>query len=467
MKKGLPVRLFLLLLPALLTGSLTIAQTGGLNGVYAGIEVSLPTVMGQGMDRTDRVIYFRPDGSFNHNLRKADWKTAVTGRYTVAGNQVSLQFTGGGKETMTLEKDGDLQATGNTGSFGMLKMGTFNQVPPGQYKFSSVSGTGGGASGQVFVGSSANVGLYFDGKGHFARDAASATLVAGGNVGGGTSNKKNEAGAYTIQDGVLTLQYQDGRTEIHSFFCRPTEKPLMAAINGRIYFMEDKAAGDQPVPRPGGKASPGKEPVNEPRKEDARSQLYQANKVQGGTALDNLQRITVSAMVNGLTVVSTVDLARERIRIEMWQGNTLTGIEQLAGNEGWQWQNGKRSALSAARQRELKTGFVSGVLGLRKAVIDRMQNLQVKTGSDNTFSITGRIDGEDHLFLFNEKGELIGEASGRPGQSSVSRYGNLKPVNGILLPFAENLTVNGRTLSIQYNHYTINPALTDQDWAEK
>src|ERR1700743_1261958 len=102
-----------------------------LNGVYAGIETALPTVIGQGMERTDRVFLFRPDGSFNGNLRRTDWRTAVTGRYTISGRSVTLQFSTGGKEMLTLQGNGDLQGHGSTGNYPILRLATDRSVPAG------------------------------------------------------------------------------------------------------------------------------------------------------------------------------------------------------------------------------------------------------------------------------------------------------------------------------------------------
>jgi hypothetical protein len=448
------------------------AQTNSLNGVYAGIEISLPTVMGQGMNRTDRVILFRPDGTFNENMRKPDWKTAITGRYTIKGNEVTLQYNGGSKEYMQLEKDGDLKASGGTGSYGILKMAIDNSVPPGLYKFSNISSTGGGASGQVFVGSSKDIGLYFDGKGYFNRRSKSATMIAGNQVGGGTSNKDNAKGTYTIKDGILLLQYADGKTETHSFFCRPSEKPLMAAINGNIYFMDEEqaAATQSAAAKPATNTKPVVEaatPNTANSRADARTQMYKANQVQGGTALDQLSTLKVSGTVNGMTVVSMADLAKGRIRIEWRKGTALVGIEQLDAGQGWQWQHGKKTTLSNTRKEEMQSGLYSGTLGLRKQVIVQMKDLEIKQLPENNLSISCKVNGTDHIYVFNEKGQLIGDASGSNGQGSVSMYGNLKMVDGILLPFSEKLRINGQTVQIQYNRYEINPVFSETDWAEK
>jgi hypothetical protein len=252
---------------------------------------------------------------------------------------------------MTLEADGDLKAQGGLGSYGMLKMGTADRVPPGVYKFSNVSSSGGGASGQVFVGSGSDVGLYFDGKGHFTRNAKSATIVSGGNTGGGVSNDKSSAGTYSIREGQLTLTFSDGKTEKHSFFCRPGEKPLMAAINGNIFFMEEEKESE--VMKANTVKTTTKKNEDAAPVTDARTLLYNANRVQGGSALDNIHSIRARATVSMYTITSMVDISQKRLRIEIRQGGTLKSIEQFDGNGAWQWENGKKKALSADRLKEI------------------------------------------------------------------------------------------------------------------
>jgi hypothetical protein len=449
---------FLFLLQVLIVVE-TFAQGATLNGVFAGVEVSLPTVMGQGMERTDRAIYFRPDGTFNHSLRRDDWLMAVSGRYTITGKKVHLQFNGGAKETMTLEDDGDLKAQGGLGSYGMLKMGTADRVPPGIYKFSSVSSSGGGASGQVFVGSGANVDLYFDGKGRFTRTAKSATMVSGGNTGGGISNDNKNTGTYSIREGLLTLMFSDGKREKHSFFCRPGEKPLMAVINGSIFFMEEEKESEAM------KTNTAKT-ITKKNEEaaaitNARALLYKANKVQGGSALDNIGSIRARATVSMYTVTSLVDLSLKRLRIEIHQGGTLKSIEQFDSHGAWQWENGKKKALPADRLKEMKSAFESGVLALRRSVIDRMTNLEINRGANGKTAVIAELDGIKHAFLFNDRGELIGDGYG----TSFTDYSNLKTVSGILLPFSEKQKSGANNLTVTYTEYEINPTISESEWA--
>ncbi|MCQ6957145.1 lipocalin family protein [Mucilaginibacter aquariorum] len=41
------------------------------------------------------VLYFRSDGTFNNTLNKTDWKTKVSGTYSIINNTVQLSFKNG------------------------------------------------------------------------------------------------------------------------------------------------------------------------------------------------------------------------------------------------------------------------------------------------------------------------------------------------------------------------------------
>lgn len=219
------VSIVLLLQPFVVYG-----QSNNLNGVYAGVEV-MPSALG-GMTRNDVVILFRPDGTFNDDLSKQDWQKRVAGRYTVSGRTVSLRSNGDREATnYTLDKDGNM----NAGSYNLVRQPTDSSIPKGNYEFSSAAGS---TVGGTAVGSFSNKALYFDGQGHFSTNSQTTAIVSGSNVGGGNSHKSNGIGNYQINKGVLTLTFADGTTQFHSFFCRPGYDPVMAVIDGKIYFVK-------------------------------------------------------------------------------------------------------------------------------------------------------------------------------------------------------------------------------------
>jgi hypothetical protein len=397
-----------------------------LSGVYGGLQTSLAVTAGAGMNRTDHVVLFRPDGSFDANLHKPDWKTATTGHYTISGNKVVMTYVTGGKDYYEM-KNGDLWGSG----YWLLKMDDGNAVPPGSYTFTNGSSMGGMGTGMTYVGTTANVGLQFDGKGNFSRNASAATVVAGGNVGGGSSNNSSGTGTYTIQDGVLTLHYANGKTETHSFFSRPGEKPVMAAVDGGIYFMDDPSKAT----RPGVPAAnlPGAATAS------AKDLLLKANQVQGGSRLDALRTVKTTAAAGALTLVTKIDLVRKKQRLEIWKGSTLANLKQAEVDE------------------------YSGILGLRNPMIARLQTLQVKRLGTNT-SVVARINGNEYIYLLNDQGQLIGDGTRINGTVQTSIYSDFRTVDGLLLPFGEWLQINGQKLQVRYTQYEINPSFSASDW---
>lgn len=395
-----------------------------LSGVYAGLQTSLAVTPGGAMNRTDHVVLFRPDGSFDANLRKPDWKTATTGHYTISGNKVVMTYVNGGKDYYEMKngKDGDLWGSG----FWLLKMDEGNEVPPGSYTFTNGFSMGGMGTGMTYVGTTTNVGLQFDGKGNFGRNASAATVVSGGNVGGGGSNNSGGAGTYTLHDGLLTLHYTNGKTETHSFFSRPKEKPIMAAVDGGIYFMDDPAEAKTAngghttaaAASTGGIAA-------------AKALLQKANAVQGGSHLDGVHTVKATATAGPLTLVTKIDLMRKKQRLEIYKGSTL------------------------ANSKDADVDDFNGILGLRNPVIARMQTAQVKRLGANT-SVAVQVGSSEYIYLLNDQGQLVGDGAKINGTLQTSVYSDFRMVDGVLLPFSELLQINGQKLQVRYTQYEIN-----------
>lgn len=448
------------------------AQTKNVSGVYAGIELTLPVTMGAGMGRNDVVYMLRPDGTFNDLLEKPDWKTHVAGHYQVQGNTLKMEYLKGSKQEYKLEADGDIDA----GSFNILKLNTSDRVPAGYYEFTHASSMGGMNTGQVFVGTSGEKGLYFDGKGNFSQNSSSATMVSGDGIGGGGSHKDSGAGTYTIKDGILTLFYNTGKTETHSFFCRPGEKPIMAAIDGNIYFMKDKAPksassttkNTSGAPRNNTKSTAATETSSTETggNNDAASLLSKAAEAHGGAKLDAIKTMQVSATMMGIDITLKVDLAAHRVRSELRKGGKLLQVEQMDGDNGWQWRNGNKRPLSASRIAQLKQGFRSGPLLFRKENLDHIQNVKVQEGKNNMVILSYNFDGVTSFAALNSNNQLVGEGTKTGSVIQASAFTGFKTVDGIVLPAAELQSEGAQKSSITYNDYKINPSFTDADWAD-
>lgn len=426
-------------------------------GVYAGVKLSL-NPLGGGMNRTDVVILFRKDKTFTDELEKADWKTAVRGRYVISGKNVQLLYSNGDKDEFDITSGGNLDA----GTYVLFKMDLDNSVPKGSYKFKFVSGSGGIATGTTYIGSSTNKTLDFDGAGNFITNRQSATVVAGDNIGGGTNSKSDGEGKYMLKDGVLTLKYADGKTTTHSFFASAgdAKNKAMAVIDGSFYFMEDekeakakqrKNASEESIVNTENSALP-----------SASALMEGLRKKYGGTAIDAIRTYKVQADMGAIKLVSYNDLANGRFRNEMYQQGKLLMVEQIDAKGGWQWVNGKRTPSTRQRIQETRYNDYVGILGLQKSRNKAFTTGQVKAVK-NGYQVTFQIDGNTFGYLIDKEDNIVADSYKIGTISQTKAYSDHKNIGGILVPFKTTATDGKNKVSIVYRSMEVNVPL-ETDW---
>lgn len=450
------------------------SQSKTLNGVYAGLEVSLGVVMGGGMNRYDHAYLYRPDGTFSGDLGRADWKTHVSGTYQVVGDDIKMHWTNskGSGDSYKMAKGGGYMIAG---SYNLLRMSGDKAVPAGFYKFSKMNSSGGIGTTMTYVGVSSDNGLYFDGKGNFSNNRASATVVAGDGVGGGGHKESSGTGTYTLKNGVLTLNFADGRTETHSFFFRPDDDPIMAVVDGNIYFGDDKkelaksgetnASAKNNLSNSNTSAANTTTPGTNASAADGRALLMKANTAHGGANLDNMKTVKVSSIIQGLQLTTFIDAVNNRLRVEVRQGQKLLQVRQLEDQAGWQWQGGQITQLSPADVAEMNATFYSGIMGLRKPVINRLQIVKTQQAGDKS-TITCKLDGTDYIFITNAQNQLIAAGDKTAQSMSVSALTDVRDVHGIQMPFQESQSNGKQKLNIQYVNFEINPTFNSSVWAK-
>ncbi|MFC0518639.1 hypothetical protein ACFFGT_30775 [Mucilaginibacter angelicae] len=435
------------------------AQTSKLSGVYAGCQFSVSPLIGGGMNRKDVVILFRTDGTFNDQMGQPDWSTKVTGKYNINGNTVTLNYAKG-NTSYTIKNATTLHGYG----FQLFKL-QGSSIPPGYFEFTSAMGSGGGSSGLTYVGSSSHRGLNFDNKGHFSNSRNSAVLIAGENVGGGSTRSNSGNGTYKINDGVLTLNYSDGKIETHSFFCDLAGKTRMAAVDGRVYFSSDdkdegKTTKTELSNQPAIKQQPEANPT------DGMSLLLRANNTQGGSKLDVVKTAKVTATAMDIKVVELIDAVNNKVRIELWKNGRLSSVQQTEGSNGWLWANGNKTLLPKDKVTEAQSVLYTGMLGLRKQVLDKMQVVNTqKMKNTGMYTIECTLDGNNYIFAVDDQNRLTAYGYKIAGKISFSLLSDWRPVQGLVIPFHEVSTSGSQKLTIQYDNFEINPDLDTRAWA--
>jgi hypothetical protein len=440
-----------------------------ISGVYAGTESSMGV---NGMQSFGRSYYFREDGTYCNDLGKPGWKTNVNGTYTITGKTLTL-FSNKGypPNKMEIIKD-DYLSDGGTSLF---KFDVMNRLPAQSFSHTMASSTGGIGTGTPYAGSYGQNDLSFDGKGHFSHSGFGSSMVAGDNVGGGSTKEFGGDGTYTIKESMLTLNYYDGKVVTKSFFYSGDD-PAMALINGSIYYAAEKKGNLETIKKQTSQTQQGtmksekRDVATKPsggNAADGVDILQKANLAHGGKALDNLKTVRLQAAVGAMSIKQLIDILQQKIRIEFYKGDKLTGVEQLEGGTGWQWVNGKVTELPAARIKEISATFNTGILGLRN---EKLKNITVQSAEinedDKMKTVTVKINGQIYAWLFDTDNRMTGEANNGGGMEHMSISRDFRTISGIVLPYTGIEKHGGQSFTVNYSSIIINPAFTQKDWGK-
>ena len=429
--------------------------TPKVNGVYGGILL-LPGL--NGMTITTYTYYFRPDGTYATEFDKPDWKTRVDGTYTLKGKTITLSKMSGKKpDTMEIKDDGNI----DDGSYTLHKLNIMNSVPAKRLENKSASSVGGMGTEMTYVGVFSNRIFIFDEKGGFSNDDSRTVAVIGENIGGGNSKDNVGGGTYTIKDSVLTLTYKNGTTNTRSFFY--AEKPeVMALINGSFYYeYKNKENKNEPA-----KLNKGKKETRSEVAPDGLKILQQANAAHGGIKLDNLKTLRMTGSAFGLDLTLLIDLVKQKIRYEFRQGDNLAAIEQVEGDDGWQWVNKKKLPLTKKRLIEIKKNFNTGLLGLRSSLIKSISIQSAEIKKENNFrTVIAEIGGEKYAMIFDAENRLVGEVSVENGVRQTVISKDFRNINGLVLPYSSTVTSGTKKLTIVFSSIEVNPVINENIWA--
>lgn len=443
----------LLFLFSLTASSACQQSADSLPGVYAGVKLSL-NPLGGAMNRTDVVILLRKDKTFTDELKKKDWKTAVRGNYTLKGSTLQLLYKNGDKDEFTVNPEGTLDA----GTFVLFKMELDNTVPKGSYKFKLISGSGGISTGTTYIGSSSSRELNFDGAGKFNTNRQSSTVISGENIGGGTNSNTADKGQYTLKDGTLTLKYDNGSSTVHSFFASAgdAKNKTMAVIDGSFYFTEDaKTKG----------STNAKKATSTDKALPTAQELFSAlRKKYGGPAIDAIRTYTVEAELNGIRMISYNDIAGGRFRNEIYKDGKLVTVEQIAGDNGWQWVNGRKTASTRERIQETHYNDHIGIFGLQQKFAATFAKASIQQ-TENGYSLSFKVDGHLFTYLIDEKYRIVGDGYQIGANKLINSYSNEKTIDGLSVPFTTTSSNGKQKITIDYKSFELNKPLKT-DWME-
>ena len=179
----------------------------------------------------DYSFYLRDDGTYASRLEKPDWRTRIDGTYKVKDGILTITSNDDYDTSYHCENDDCTFLWNSIGTgYYMFQAKIASEMPKDCFSFRKASSSSlhdwSGGSDTVSVGVS---GYYcFDGKGRFSSGGSSYAMAT----------SRSDEGSYTLDQGELTLKYDDGTTLRHSFFYTPPlgeDKKAMAIIDGDVY----------------------------------------------------------------------------------------------------------------------------------------------------------------------------------------------------------------------------------------
>jgi hypothetical protein len=443
------------------------AQSPTLNDVYVGAE--LYTTPFQGMQINNIVIYFRSNGSFNNKLNQADWKTKVSGYYTITSNTVQLTFKNGEEsKKYKLAANGNLESTIGI-KHTLHKVKKVTTLPVATYEKKTASTSGGIGTGMPAVGAFSSDYLYFDGKGNFSVDRASIVGVTGNAIGGTVGGKfeKNDktSGTYKLGDGEITLTFGNGTITKHSFFYSPPNEEDLILLDGEFYFREDEKEKTVTAQRTAGDTG-AKANMSAPIGLPTPAALMTKLRGQyGGKNIDKVVTVRETTTITGnIQAIVLTDIVNNRLRVELRQNGSLLLIKQLDGNGGWQWIRGTKKTLSQDEKDELEISMYQGILGLHKKL--------------NSYFLTGTVSasGSDYIITFylnkNKLVYLIGSDYTMKGNAytintaipNMSIYKDFTKTDDITYPATTESSDGKSKITTTTTAIEFNPVLTGEDW---
>ncbi|NJM52880.1 MAG: hypothetical protein HC846_05500 [Blastocatellia bacterium] len=82
--------------------------------------------------------------------------------------------------------------------------------------------------------------------------------------------------------------------------------------------------------------------------------LKLANIAHGGDKLDSLKTISLTGKAVGFELTILVDATNQKVRNEFRKNGKLMLVEQLDGENSWQWGDNLKSPLTFQKRKELK-----------------------------------------------------------------------------------------------------------------
>ncbi|XHR94449.1 hypothetical protein ACFJIV_29950 [Mucilaginibacter sp. UC70_90] len=95
-----------------------------------------------------------------------------------------------------------------------------------------------------------------------------------------------------------------------------------------------------------------------------------------------------------------------------------------------------------------------------------MQVINTQKIPDNDmYTVQCRLNGNEYVFAINNQNQLMAYGYKVGDKTLFAMLSDLRPVQGITIPYREATTSGQQKLNIQYDNMDVNPVLDGQSWA--
>jgi hypothetical protein len=209
--------------------------------------------------------------------------------------------------------------------------------------------------------------------------------------------------------------------------------------------------------------------------------LEKAKIAHGGELLQSMTSYrdvgTYTVYQNGvvagkLEATQIVDLAGERIRVELKAGDALVQVIQASSEESWTWTQAAGVVnMSEADAKTIFDGLNQGLFGLRSGGTNRdsakLEGVVNLGNGQSGEALTVFTNGAEANYVFDQTGLWIGGKTTSEGQEVVTVLGNYKVQDGIKVPFSSKTTTAGKPfIDVDLSKVEVNPDLSDDDFTQ-
>lgn len=184
----------------------------------------------------------------------------------------------------------------------------------------------------------------------------------------------------------------------------------------------------------------------------------------GGNAIDSIATVEAIMETSEIEFKVFIDIKRKFLRLESLSPS-FSYIEQIEDETGWIYQSGEIQEMPDNRISEIRNTFYSGLFLLQTPILNRINVVAVRDNGNGFKVLKLDLDGNiSGMVMDAATNRLVGTAKFNALGNEITYLSDFRKVNGVLIPFREEVETDGQNVLIQNRSYIINPVWDIKVW---